>query len=495
MLSVKKIQSMALSLLTSWRMNLMILAVGFILIAILSFGFYKGLRLNQIYVPLVDATMEIRFEATLAYLWYEEILSGDSSTSVDLVRRHFGLAEWYAHAMLEGGKNPHGVFIAVTDQQFRLAIESVQDKLTELREILEWRLASLNHTGSGASFDRASHEKFSEFINQTQDIESSLKRVIADGMRAFKIIQIMLIVSCIFLVLTVFIAFNRFERRREQDFQNIKSAKEHLEKEIANRKILERQIIQSEKLAALGRMVAGIAHEINNPNNFINFNIPILKEYIQEIIPIIDDYAKGQADWVILNMPYPEFRRDFRKLIDNIENGSRRINRIVSDLKDFSRKKDNVRQDWVDIREVIESTLTICGGKLRKMVDSLEISIPEHLPKIYTDPEIVELILINLLINAAEATEKENGRVKLSASLDALKDGLRIEVSDNGCGMDEQTIKRIFDPFFTTKPSKEGSGLGLYLCLSLADRINIAIDVKSAQGAGSIFELTIPRVK
>ena len=101
--------------------------------------------------------------------------------------------------------------------------------------------------------------------------------------------------------------------------------------------MLQRRIVQTEKLSSLGFLVSGVAHEINNPNNFITFNIPILKEYLNEIIPIIDDYAKKHENLEVCCMPYPEFRNDIFNLVKNIENGSRRIQAAVSNLRGITR--------------------------------------------------------------------------------------------------------------------------------------------------------------
>jgi signal transduction histidine kinase len=255
---------------------------------------------------------------------------------------------------------------------------------------------------------------------------------------------------------------------------------------------MERQLMQSEKLASLGFLVSGVAHEINNPNNFITFNLPILRDYLQEIIPIIDNYADERQDFELFGMSYPEFRKDIFKLLDNIEHGSKRINTTVSSLREFSRNKDKVEKDLVDIRQVIEKGLAISRGKIRRMVKSFEVNIPKGLPRIYTDPQILEHILINLLINAAQAADKEDSWVRIGVSLgNTWWDRLNIEVSDNGCGMDKETIGKVFDPFFTTKPSGEGTGVGLSVCHTLVESLGGRIEVESESGKGSTFKVIL----
>ncbi|NVL91290.1 MAG: PAS domain-containing protein [Desulfobacterales bacterium] len=263
--------------------------------------------------------------------------------------------------------------------------------------------------------------------------------------------------------------------------------------DITEAKLMQRQMIQSEKMASLGLLVSGIAHEINNPNNFITFNIPILRDYLQGLMPILDDYGKGHRDFELFGMSYPEFREDMFKLLDNVEHGSDRINSIVSDLREFSKRKDKRERVWSNIKQVIERVVAICRGEIKKKVKSFEMEIPEDLPEILTDPHTLEQVLINLLINAVHAADKKDSWIRLSvAPGDTQRDHLIIEVSDNGRGMDEKTREKIFDPFFTTKTHEVGTGLGLYVCHNLVEGLGGRIEVESEQGKGSTFRVILP---
>ncbi len=263
--------------------------------------------------------------------------------------------------------------------------------------------------------------------------------------------------------------------------------------DITDEKMLQRRIVQTEKLSSLGFLVSGVAHEINNPNNFISFNIPILKEYLNEIIPIIDEYAEKHENFELCCMQYPEFRKDITKLVENIENGSQRIQATVSNLKGITRVKDKLQMDMIDIQEMIAKCVSICRAKIDRLVESFEVDIPKNLPQIYSDSETLELVIINLLINAAQAADKDNSWIKLHVSLDdSLQNQIIIEVKDNGCGIDGKTQTQIFDPFFTTKSPSEGTGLGLTLCLNSIKELGGHIEVDSAHGKGSTFKITLP---
>jgi signal transduction histidine kinase len=263
--------------------------------------------------------------------------------------------------------------------------------------------------------------------------------------------------------------------------------------DITEAKRLEQQLIQSEKMASLGVLVSSIAHEINNPNNFVSFNVPILRDYIQEILPIVDDYAATQPQFELCNMAYPEFRRDILKLIDNIEHGSGRINAFVSNLREYSQIKESRPRSWVDLEKVIEKVLTICRSKIKKSVKSFVKTIPEHLPRIYSNADVLEQILINLLVNATGAADKTDSWIKLNVNVNEnWVDHTIIEISDNGSGMDAETRRKIFDPFFTTRSATDGTGLGLYICHNLLQGIGGRIEVESEPGKGSRFVVILP---
>ncbi|MDH3390657.1 MAG: PAS domain S-box protein, partial [Desulfobulbaceae bacterium] len=186
--------------------------------------------------------------------------------------------------------------------------------------------------------------------------------------------------------------------------------------DITETKILEKRLIQNEKMVTLGLLVSGISHEINNPNNFIMFNLPILRGYLEKLLPIIDDYSAGQPNFELFGMSYPEFRKDVSTLLDNMEHGTNRINDTVSRLREFFSPQDRKLLCWVDINSVIEKSVALCQSQVQKMIKSLKLDIPKNLQKFYTDPHALEHIIINLLINAGYAADKNNSWIKIKVS-------------------------------------------------------------------------------
>ncbi len=263
--------------------------------------------------------------------------------------------------------------------------------------------------------------------------------------------------------------------------------------DITEAKKLETSLIQSEKMASLGVLVSSIAHEINNPNNFVTFNVPILKEYVQEMLPFIDAYAGTHPDLELCYMPYQQFRTDIFKLFDNVEHGSARIKLFVANLREFAQSGNLKQFTWVDLATLADTVLFICQNKIRKTVKTFIKEVPEGLPKIYTDPYTLEQVLINMLLNAAQAADKPDSWVKLTIAVnDEWKDHAIIQVSDNGCGIDDKIRLKIYDPFFTTKPSPEGTGLGLYVCHNLVEALGGRIEVQSKPGEGTTFTIILP---
>jgi signal transduction histidine kinase len=235
--------------------------------------------------------------------------------------------------------------------------------------------------------------------------------------------------------------------------------------DITNAKLMERKLAQSQKLNSLGLLVSGIAHELGNLNNCITFNIPILRDYLKKLIPIIDDHARNHQDFELFGMSYPEFRQDVFRILDNMEHASSRISQTGSGFKEFVSIASAERRNWVDVGSVINKSVALCRGQMKKTVRHFEMKIAEGLPPIFTDPSSLEQVLVNLLINAAQAVDCEDSWVMLSAN----------------------------DPFFTTKEDMRGSGLGLFVSKNLIEDLDGQIEAESKVGKGSTLRVTLTR--
>ncbi len=263
--------------------------------------------------------------------------------------------------------------------------------------------------------------------------------------------------------------------------------------DVTKEKILTIELIQKEKLATLGLLVSSLTHEINNPTNFILFNMPILRDYLGAMLSIIREQAAAVAGFEIMGMSGDAFQEDILKLLTNVQNGAERIQETVAKFAGFSKKRTCDMKVPVDPVDPIEKAVSICRHEIQRTIRSFEVDIEANRPTILVDPWALEQVIINLLINASQVADKQDSRLRLNAY--AENNGgnrFTIEITDNGCGMDEETKKKIFFPFFTSKKDGKGTGLGLYIVKGLVDEMAGRIEVRSEPGEGSTFSISIP---
>jgi len=179
--------------------------------------------------------------------------------------------------------------------------------------------------------------------------------------------------------------------------------------------------------------------------------------------------------------------------LTNIQSGAERIHATVAKFVGFSKKRTCNTKMPVEPGEPIEKAVSICRYEIKRTIRAFDVDVETNLPTIRVDPWALEQVIINLLINASQVTDKEDSRLRLNAFVE--KNGgnrFTIEITDNGCGMDEETKKKIFFPFFTSKKDGKGTGLGLYIVKSLVDEMAGHIEVQSEPGKGSTFRISLP---
>jgi len=259
------------------RLFVLIGFVGLLTALIVGYGFYTGQRIITDYAPQVDAAMEIKLEATLAHLWFEEFITGDITLEMIEIWEHFDLADWYIKAMLEGGENPEGTFYPIDDPIFQTKIKILQSKLKEFRNITQIRLESLEEIGIGSTIDQDYDELFKDFINLADEVETQIQLDLSRDLNSFRITQVVMITVCILLALLVSIVFGRYERNRIKNYKTVLSMNKKLEKEILTRKRTENRLKNSEEKyrSLFDNMLNGFAlHEMkldkeNNPVDYV----------------------------------------------------------------------------------------------------------------------------------------------------------------------------------------------------------------------------------
>jgi PAS domain S-box-containing protein len=260
---------------------------------------------------------------------------------------------------------------------------------------------------------------------------------------------------------------------------------------ITKQKNMEMQLMQTDKLASLGQLVSGVAHEINNPNTFIRGNVSIIQEAMKDILPILDKYYQDEKDLQIARLKYDVFKSNILILLEDMAQGTNRIKTIVDGLRKFAKRDDGVLIDDVDLNEIIQSCLRLVSNQIGRKA-KVKLDLDERLPKIKGNSQRLEQVVVNILINASQAIEKKMGSLLITTSfLEKEKENL-LKITDDGKGIDEKTMKQIFDPFFTTKRNQGGTGLGLSIAYGIIKEHKGRIEVESKLGVGTAFSIFIP---
>ncbi len=249
-------------------------------------------------------------------------------------------------------------------------------------------------------------------------------------------------------------------------------------------------LLQSEKLAGIGQLAAGVAHEINNPIGYVFSNLRTLAGYMQDLLKITDavDTAKSLEELRQLkqNLEYGYIRRDVEALIDESEEGIGRVKKIITALKDFSHIDEETFRP-VDLHRGIETTLNVANNEIK--YKAKVVKEYGNLPEVECNASQINQVVMNLLVNAAQSI---SGFGTITIRSGHEDQWVWLEVEDTGRGMDAGMVKKIFDPFFTTKPLGQGTGLGLSLSYSIVQKHQGHIEVVSQPGEGARFRVWLP---
>jgi len=257
------------------------------------------------------------------------------------------------------------------------------------------------------------------------------------------------------------------------------------------------QLVQTEKMSSLGEMVAGIAHEINNPISFIQGNLPALNNYFQDLLALVRLYKKTYpqpaADIIELqaDIDIDFLLIDVPKILSSMKIGTTRVRDIVLSLRNYSRLDESVVKD-VDIHEGLESTLLILNHRIKQGVEVIKDY--GTLPSVTCSPSQLNQVFTNIINNALDALFESDAELKqLIISTRTLNsERIQISIRDTGMGMSPEVERRIFDPFFTTKPVGKGTGLGMGICFKIIEQHQGEIAVETALSKGTAFVITLP---
>lgn len=293
------------------------------------------------------------------------------------------------------------------------------------------------------------------------------------------------------------------EQTVQERMQDVLRANAILEQEIQERKLRESQLEQSGRMAAIGQLAAGVAHEINNPIGFIFSNFNTLELYLDRLFQMLAAYENAEqqieSSEVLVQiqnlrqgLELAYLKEDIPILMGESKEGIKRISKIVQDLTGFAHMDVAQTWDWADLHEGIESTLNVIASKLKYSTDIIKEygSIPE-VECILTQ---INQVIMHILLNAVHASREKSGqkRGQITIRTGAENEEVWIEIEDKGSGIPDDVLPRIFDPFFTTKPVGQGTGLGLSVAYQIMQAHHGRIDVKTRVGEGTSFRVSLP---
>jgi PAS domain S-box-containing protein len=251
------------------------------------------------------------------------------------------------------------------------------------------------------------------------------------------------------------------------------------------------QLIQADKMASLGLLVSGVAHEINNPNSIALLNTPMLAKAWASVQPILEEHFREHGDFPVAGLDYSEMREQIPRLFQELEESSKRIRTIVKDLKDYARKDSAANLEPLDLNQVCRTAVRLTANLLKRHTDRFREVYHSPLPKILGHSQRLEQVVINLLQNSCEALADRSGAIALVTGITGDGGSVWLEVRDQGGGIPPEALKQLTDPFFTTKRNSGGTGLGLSVSAGIVKEHGGSMNFTSSE-TGTTVTVTFP---
>jgi polar amino acid transport system substrate-binding protein len=273
----------------------------------------------------------------------------------------------------------------------------------------------------------------------------------------------------------------------EQEVQERKRAVEEL-------RLRQLQLIQADKMASLGILVSGVAHEINNPNALILLNIPLAIDFFTDTQHIIDDYYTANGDFMAAGLQYSRLKPKLQSKLLEIQESSRKIKRIVEDLKDFARRDESDHSHPVDLNNIVKAAVRLVEITIHKSTCNFSEDYFPELPGIRGNAQRIEQVVVNLMLNACQALRSCDESIVLATKYNPDRHEVILEISDEGEGIAEEDIPHLTDPFFTTKRQLGGTGLGLSVSAGIIKEHQGSLEFKSEKGRGTTVTIHFPEI-
>lgn len=254
----------------------------------------------------------------------------------------------------------------------------------------------------------------------------------------------------------------------------------------------QQQLLAADRMISMGVLASGVAHEINNPNTFIHSNAQFLSDAWNQVQIILDDYYEKNGDFIISGLPYSRLKEKFPVVSIRILEGSRRIARIIKELRNYSRNDESVTHGPVDVNKVVQSALVLLENMIKKSTQRFKLELNEGLPLALGNFQRLEQVIVNIVQNACQAIEDDKQALSVSSFYSRSNDRIVIICRDEGIGIPADNLKRILDPFFTTKRDSGGTGLGLSISSTIIQELDGDLDIQSETGKGTVVRVELP---
>ena len=258
-------------------------------------------------------------------------------------------------------------------------------------------------------------------------------------------------------------------------------------------KIQQLQLMRSDRLAMMGELAAGVAHEINNPNHSILLNTAILMKSYPDILSVLDEYHGENEGLRIGGLKYSDFKKTLEDSVKQIDECARRIGLIVKELKSFARPEPEERKEEVDVNIAVQSAILLGTPFIKKSTDNFTLQLEQNIPKVRGNLLKIEQVLLNLLQNACQSLLDRSKSVSIGTSYDKLHHRVVVKVEDEGEGMSEDILAKIQEPFFTTRKESGGTGLGLSISSRIVKEHGGNLSVRSKPGKGTVVTVSFPQ--
>lgn len=265
-----------------------------------------------------------------------------------------------------------------------------------------------------------------------------------------------------------------------------------LASDVTDKKRLLEETIRSSRLASLGELAAGVAHEINNPNALILLNTELVKKSCADAAPILRKHFEQHGDFLLGGLPYTEMREEMPHLFGEMLEGAARIKRIVEDLKDFARADGPELREAIDVNEAVRAALRLAGNTIKNATNRLTTELAPGLPPFLGNLQRIEQVVVNLVMNACQALPDKEKGVAIDTYYDSGRRACAIRVRDEGVGIPRENLPHIADPFFTTKRESGGTGLGLSVSMRIVKDYGGTLEFHSVLNEGTTVYLYLP---